>query len=157
PARRADRASSHGTNTALGRSARSRTRRRCLAELFLLLAAHIHDRRFFSILRHFEHLDGHGFHAVVGDPPEEFRLAANGADVFAAEGGDAAGLVGLAGAAFGGVGHVVEPDARVLFLDAVVAIHAMPFHVEVSDGDFYIFGDEAAAENRLDLRGAFLL
>src|SRR5262249_52670382 len=55
------------------------------------------------------------------------------------------------------VGHVVEPDARVLFLGAVVTIDAMPFHVEASEGDLDIFGEEAAAENRLDLRGAFLL
>src|SRR5262249_41257037 len=85
-------------------------------ELFQLLAAHLHDRRLFSVVRHYEHLDGHGFYAVVGDPPEEFRLSANGADVFAAEREDAAGPVGLARVAFGGVGHVVEPDARVLFL-----------------------------------------
>src|SRR5262245_54794277 len=77
--------------------------------------------------------------------------------MFAAKGEDAASLVGLAGAALGGVAHVVEPDAQVLFLDAVVAKDAMPFHVETSEGDLDIFGDEAAAENRLDLRGAFLL
>src|SRR5262249_9086797 len=43
------------------------------------------------------------------------------------------------------------------FVDAVVAIDAMPFHVEVSEGDFDVFGEEAAAENRLDLSAAFLL
>src|SRR5262245_39110956 len=77
--------------------------------------------------------------------------------MFAAKGEDAASLVGLAGAALGGVAHVVEPDAQVLFLDAVVAKDAMPFHVEASEGDLDVFGDEPAAENRLDLRGAFLL
>src|SRR5262245_28572468 len=118
------------------------------AELLLPLAAHLHGQRFFSVLRHVEHLDGHGFHTVVGDPPEEFRLA----DVLAAEGEDAAGFVGLASVAFGSVGQVVEPDARVLFLGAVVAIDAMPFHLEIAEGEFDIFGDEAAAENRLDLR-----